>query len=109
MPYRGKTNLSKGRNLQQTVCTHVDAAQSPTHLADHHAQQGMTTAEGCGKLGHWKPKCQSGQKGPKDKGPKHHNRGGKQRKVNEVGTDEDPHCDEVGVVTVVLQTPPHRE
>ena len=50
---------------------------------------------GCGKLEHWKPKCWSGQKGPKvkgpkDKGPKHHNRGGKQRKVNEVGTDEDP-------------------
>ena len=35
--------------------------------------------------------------------------GGKQRKVNEVGTDEDPHCDEVGVVMVVLQTPSHRE
>ena len=33
---------------------------------------------GCGKLGHWKPKCRSGQKGPKDKGPKHLNRGGKQ-------------------------------
>ena len=64
---------------------------------------------GCGKLGHWKPKCQSGQKGPKDKGPKHHNRGGKQRKVNEVGTDEDLHCDKVCVVAVVLQTPPHRE
>ena len=31
------------------------------------------------------------------------------RKVNKVGTDEDPHCDEVGVVAVVLQTPPHRE
>ena len=50
---------------------------------------------GCGKLGHWKPKCRSGQKGPKDKGPKHLNRGGKQRKVNEVGTDEDPHYDEL--------------
>ena len=49
------------------------------------------------------------KKGPKDKGSKHHNKGGKQRKVNEVGTDEDPHCDEVGVVTVVLQTPFHRE
>ena len=45
MPYGGKTNLAKGRNLQQTVCTHVDAAQSPTHLADLHAQQGMTSAE----------------------------------------------------------------
>ena len=65
--------------------------------------------QGCGQLGHWKPKCQNGQKGPKGKGPKHHNRGGKQRKVNEVGTDEDPHCNEVGVVTVVLQTPFHRE
>ena len=64
---------------------------------------------GCGKLGHWKPKCRSGQKGPKDKGTKHLNRGGKQRKVNEVGTDEDPHYDEVGVVAVVLQTPFHGE
>ena len=43
--YGGKTNLATGENLQQTVCTHVDAAQSLTHLADHHAQQGMTTAE----------------------------------------------------------------
>ena len=42
------------------------------------------------------------QKGPKNKGPKHHNRGGKQRKVNVVGTDEDAHCDEVGVVAVIL-------
>ena len=45
MPYRGKTNLTKEENLQQAVCTHVDAAQSLTHLADHHSQQGMTTAE----------------------------------------------------------------
>ena len=64
---------------------------------------------GCGKKGHWKPKCQSGHKGPKDKAPKHHNRGGRQKKVNEVGTDEDPHYDEVGVVAVVLQTSPHTE
>ena len=64
--------------------------------------------QGCGKLGHWKSKCQSGQKGPKDKGPKHHNTGEKQRKVNEVRTDEDPHYDEVGVVAV-LQMPSHRE
>ena len=63
---------------------------------------------GCGKKGHWKPKCQSQHKGPKDKVPKYHNRGGRQKKVNEVGTDEDPHYDEVGVVTVVLQTSPHR-
>ena len=64
---------------------------------------------GCGKKAHWKPKCQSGHKGPKDKVPKYHNRGGRQKKVNEVGTDEDPHYDEVGVVTVVLQTSPHTE
>ena len=63
----------------------------------------------CGKKGHWKPKCRSGHKGPKDKGPNYHNRGGRRKKVNEVGTDEDPHCDEVGVATVVLQTPPHME
>ena len=29
-------------------------------------------------------------------------RGGKQRKVNEVGTDEDPHYDEIGVRTIEL-------
>ena len=45
MPYRGKTNLTKIRNLQQIVCTHVDTAQSPTYLADHHALQEITTAE----------------------------------------------------------------
>ena len=45
MPYGGKTNLTKGRNFEQTVCTHVDTAQSPTHLADLHAQQEITNAE----------------------------------------------------------------
>ena len=49
------------------------------------------------------------RKEPKDKGPKHHNRGGKQRKVNEVRTDDNPHCDEIDVVTVVLQTQHHRQ
>ena len=44
-----------------------------------------------------------------DKVPKYHNRGGIQKKVNEVGTDEYPHYDEVGVVAVVLQTSPHTE
>ena len=39
MPYEGKTNLAKGKNLQQTVCTLVDNGQSSTHLADHHVQQ----------------------------------------------------------------------
>ena len=62
MPYGGKTSLTKGENLWQIVHNHVDVAQSPTHLADHHAQQGMTTVRGCGKLGLCKPKCQSGQK-----------------------------------------------
>ena len=45
MPYKGKTNLMKGRNLQQTVYTHVDTAQSPTKLAHLHAQQRMSTAK----------------------------------------------------------------
>ena len=49
------------------------------------------------------------RKDPRTRDPNTYNRGGKQRKVNEVGTDEDPHCDEVGVVAVVLQTPSHRE
>ena len=62
---------------------------------------------GCGKLGHWKW-C-SIHKGTKDKGPKYSEREGKQNKVNEVGTDGDHHCNEVSVVAVVLQTPPHRE
>ena len=42
---RRQNKPRQGKNLQQTVHTHVDAAQSLTHLADHHAQQGMTTAE----------------------------------------------------------------
>ena len=43
---RRQNKPRQGRgNLQQTVHIHVDAAQSLTHLADHHAQQGMTTAE----------------------------------------------------------------
>ena len=40
-----KQTSPREENLQQTVHTHVDAAQSLTHLVDHHAQQGMTTAE----------------------------------------------------------------
>ena len=59
----------------------------------------------CGKKGHWKPKCRSGHKTPK-----FHNKGGRwHKRVNEVGTNDDPHCDEVGVVAVVLQAPPHKE
>ena len=49
------------------------------------------------------------EKDTRTRDPNTYNRGGKWRKVNEAGTDEDPHCDEVGVVTVVLQTPSHRE
>ena len=69
----------------------------------------MTYAVDVGRKDIGSPKCQSGHKGPKDKAPKHHNRGGRQKKVNEVGTDEDPHYDEVGVVAVVLQISPHTE
>ena len=97
MLYGDKTNLAKGENPQQTVHTHVDIAQ-PSHPPGRSSYPARDDhCRGCGKLGHWKPKCQSGQKGPKDKGPKHLNRGGKQRKVNEVGTDEDPHYNEIGV------------
>ena len=42
---RRQNKPHQGENLQQTVHTHVDTAQSLTHLADHHAQQGMTTAK----------------------------------------------------------------
>ena len=48
MPYEGKPNFTKGRNLQQTVCTHVNTAQSSTHLADHLAQQGKTSVKDVG-------------------------------------------------------------
>ena len=68
----------------------------------------MTYAVDVGRKDTGSPSVGSGHKGPKDKVPKYHNRGGRQ-KVNEVGTDEDPHYDEVGVVTVVLQTSPHTE
>ena len=102
MPYGGKTNLAKGRKPPADsahscgCCTksHPPGRSSCPARDDH--------CRGCGKLGHWKPKCRSGQKGPKDKGPKHLNRGGKQRKVNEVGTDEDPYYDEFGVRTIEL-------
>ena len=48
--WRAKQTSSREENLQQTVHTHVDAAQSLTHLADHHAQQWMTTAEDAWKV-----------------------------------------------------------
>ena len=42
---RRQNKPRQGKKPQQTVHTHADAAQSLTHLVDHHAQQGMTTAE----------------------------------------------------------------
>ena len=64
----------------------------------------------CGKKGCWKPKCQSGHKEPKDKAPKYISQ---QRRKTEEGQWSwnwwRPHCDEVGIVTVVLQTSPHIE
>ena len=45
MSYGSRANLTMGRNLKQTVYTLVDTAQGPTHLADHLAQHGKTSAE----------------------------------------------------------------
>ena len=62
---------------------------------------------GCGKLGHWKPKCWISHKGTQNKGHPHQGKGGKPKKISEVGTD-DYHCDQVGVATV-LQAPSHSD
>ena len=89
-----------GRNLKQTVYTHVDIAQSPTHLANHLVQHGKTSAEDV-------ENCQSSHKGTQNKGHPHQGKGGKPKKISEVGTD-DNHCDQVGVATV-LQAPSHSD
>ena len=58
----------------------------------------------CGKTGHWKVKCcsrdkqsSSGQHAPQ------HNKGGKyrQKQILDIGTDDDPHYDEVRVAAVL--------
>ena len=58
----------------------------------------------CGKTGHWKVKCRSrdkqsssGQHTPR------HNKGGKyrQKQILDVGTDDNPHYDEVRVAAVL--------
>ena len=64
-------------------------------------------SQGCGKLRHWKPKCQSGHKGTQNKGHPHQGKGGKPKKISEVGTN-DYHCDQVGVA-IVLQAPSHSD
>ena len=61
----------------------------------------------CGKLWHWKPKCQSSHKGTQNKGHPHQGKGGKPKKISEVGTD-DYHCDQVGVASV-LQAPSYSD
>ena len=90
------------------MCTHVDTAQSPTHLANHHAQHGMTYATDVERKDTGSPNAKVDIK---DLRTRHLNTTTEEdrQKVNEVGTDEDPHYDEVGVVTVVLQTSPHTE
>ena len=49
------------------------------------------------------------KKDPRTRNPNTTTEEENRRKVNEIGTDEDPHCDEVSVVAVVLQTSPHKE
>ena len=66
---RGKTNLAKGENHQQTVCSHVDAAQSLTHPADHHAQQGMTTAKDVENEDIGSPSAEVDKKDPRTRDP----------------------------------------
>ena len=90
------------------VCTHVDTAQSPTHLANLHVQHRMTYAMDVARKDTGSPNAKVDIK---DLRTRHLNTTTEEedKKVNEVGIDEDPHCDEVGVVTVVLQTSPHKE
>ena len=91
---------------ETSVYTHVDSAQShPPGQSSYLAREDK--CQGCGKLGHWKPKCRSSHKGTQNKGHPHQGKGGKPKKISEVGTD-DYHCDQVGVATV-LQAPSHSE
>ena len=61
--------MPRGRNLQQTVCTHVDAAQSLTHLEDPHAQQGMTTAKDVENYDIGSPSAEVDKKDPRTRDP----------------------------------------
>ena len=58
----------------------------------------------CGKTGHYKSKCRSTKKTQPTTGPRtpQHNRGSRpqQKQIHDVGTDDDPHYDEVRVTAL---------
>ena len=57
----------------------------------------------CGKVGHWKPRCHGGvPKGQQQQPNKGTNKGRTRgpKKIDDVGTDQDYHLDEVDIVTV---------
>ena len=107
MPYRGKPSHAKGKKPPADSVHSCGCCTKSHPLGRSSCPARDDHCRGCGKIRTLE--AQVDKKDPSTREPKHHNRGGKQRKVNEVGTDEDPYCNEVGVVAVVLHTISHRE
>ena len=91
------------------MCTYVDTTQSPTHLANLHAQHGMTYAVDVERKDTGSPDAKVDIK---DLRTRHLNTTTEEedtRRSMKLELMNDPHYDEVGVVAVVLQTSPHTE
>ena len=70
-----------------------------------------STCNKCGKVGHWKPRCHGGV----PKGQQQSNKGAKkgksraQKKINDVGNNQDYHLDEVDIASVSQYQPQQQE
>ena len=98
---KGQRQGQGQKQQQQHSCGNCTKHHTPGHSSCP-AKDAQCRA--CGKTGHWKVKCRSrdkqsssGQHTPR------HNKGGKyrQKQILDVGTDDDPHYDEVRVAAVL--------
>ena len=106
MSYGSRANLTMGRNLKQTVYTHVDTAQSPMHLADHLAQHGKTSAEDVENWDTGSPSAEAIIKEHRTRDIPTREKGENPRKS--VKLELMTTTDQVGVATV-LQAPSHSD
>ena len=100
----------KGQGKGQTQGQKQQQQHSCGNCTKHHAPGRSSCpakdaqCRACGKTGHWKVKCRSRDKQPSSgQHAPRHNKGGKyrQKQILNVGTDDDPHYDEVRVAAVL--------
>ena len=98
---QGKGQRQGQKQQQQHSCGNCTKHHAPGRSS---CPAKAAQCRACGKTGHWKVKCHSrdkqsssGQHAPR------HNKGGKyrQKQILAVGTDDDPHYDEVRVAAVL--------